>query len=635
MGAKIHELLMNTYRSSIVAFLVYFQSSYAGLLGPLSCVSNFSNFTQETFQFLKPTFTDIAVTVKRDAPTLGLEEQEKFCRNYRQLVSDYDKNDNEKWMQSVFKPEAGVFLDHGVSIVKGIVEALGAFGKFSNPHLVYEPEASLEALCTPTAIPLNGSNAITFTSCVAELMVKVDSLQRVINRWPTRYFNFGPEILIRCTPFRSFGPQELPGDSLVEWPRLLVNNPFVDMAKTYMQTTASLLLENFLEKSELAACCPGGNTSVGEDALADLKCLVDIRKMPTTLSAAKTWFSKDPTASAESYLPPSRMVNVWRWFFPNAEMRSAVELQDVTLFHSSSDSDMNSIEPVMQHFADLNILIASLGFIVSVLMSHDKKQLLFDKKRLTGGIKRAVEVSVLQVDKIKADMVSEHRELFQRACKSRMTFAQLDVWLEKLKSMLPDLKAMLCQCALKELKPLVDDVRRYTPDWQGIVNDHFYVKAKAQQGLIAYPFTSLLETSTKDLFDAVVDLANTATTWSVANILDEDDCWTTLKACSISTISDAKQFLRVRAGCNIVQNCRGKNQQEQAEWILKRSKNKLPAKLESALRYCLRKQNGSGFGFHDDVSPEKRPRHALADDHDDVSPGTRPGHVLADEAIME
>ena len=51
MGAKIHELLMNTYRSSIVAFLVYFQSSYAGLLGPLSCVSHFSNFTQETFQF--------------------------------------------------------------------------------------------------------------------------------------------------------------------------------------------------------------------------------------------------------------------------------------------------------------------------------------------------------------------------------------------------------------------------------------------------------------------------------------------------------------------------------------------------------------------------------------------------------
>ena len=51
MGAKIHELLMNTYRSSIVAFLVYFQSSYAGLIGPLSCVSHFSNFTQETFQF--------------------------------------------------------------------------------------------------------------------------------------------------------------------------------------------------------------------------------------------------------------------------------------------------------------------------------------------------------------------------------------------------------------------------------------------------------------------------------------------------------------------------------------------------------------------------------------------------------
>ena len=132
-----------------------------------------------------------------------------------------------------------------------------------------------------------------------------------------------------------------------------------------------------------------------------------------------------------------------------------------------------------------------------------------------------------------------------------------------------------------------------------------------------------------------MDLANTSTTWSVANTLDADDCWTTLKACAVSTINDAKLFLKVRAGCNIVQNLRGKNQQEQAEWILKRSKNKLPAKLESSLRYCLRKQNGSGFGFHDDVSPEKRPRHALADDHDDVSPGKRPRHVLADEAIME
>ena len=117
--------------------------------------------------------------------------------------------------------------------------------------------------------------------------------------------------------------------------------------------------------------------------------------MITTLENAKTWFSTDPDASAESHLSPSKMVKLWQRLYPNVESLSAADLQDITLFQSSSDSDMNSIEPVMQHFADLNTLLASLGFMTSVLCSYEKKGLLHNNA-LSQGMKRAVEVSCSQ-----------------------------------------------------------------------------------------------------------------------------------------------------------------------------------------------------------------------------------------------
>ena len=238
-GAKIHGLLMSTYRNSIAAYLVYFQSTFANILEPLLCVSYFSDFEQEDCDIIQPIFKAIAFAMKRDS--LGLEEQEKFCRMYRQLVSDSEEIEADTWMGLVFNSEAVSYLDHGVSIVKGIVEALEAFGKFSSPHLVYEPEVFFEDACKPTATPTNGSHAITFASCVAELMLKVDSLRRILDRRPTSFFDLGNDI--RCAPFRNFDETRFVGDSLVEWPRLLFDNPFVAVAKTYMQRLASLFLK--------------------------------------------------------------------------------------------------------------------------------------------------------------------------------------------------------------------------------------------------------------------------------------------------------------------------------------------------------------------------------------------------------
>ena len=85
---------MSTYRNSIAAFLVYFQSTFAATLEDLSSVGHSADFKQENFVTIQPTFKAIAQAMKRD--TLGLEEQEKYCRMYRQLVSDYDKNEAEK-----------------------------------------------------------------------------------------------------------------------------------------------------------------------------------------------------------------------------------------------------------------------------------------------------------------------------------------------------------------------------------------------------------------------------------------------------------------------------------------------------------------------------------------------------------
>ena len=146
---------------------------------------------------------------------------------------------------------------------------------------------------------------------------------------------------------------------------------------------------------ELEACCYDEPVSVWVNLQADLNSLVDTRKMAATLRCAKTWLSTDPTASAESHLSPSKMVKLWQRLYPNVESLSAAELQDITLFQSSSDSDMNRIELVMQHFADLNTLLASLGFMTSVLCSYEKKGLLHNNA-LFQGMKRAVEVSCSQ-----------------------------------------------------------------------------------------------------------------------------------------------------------------------------------------------------------------------------------------------
>ena len=211
------------------------------------------------------------------------------------------------------------------------------------------------------------------------------------------------------------------------------------------------------------------------------------------------------------------------------------------------------------------------------------------KNALSLGIKRAIEVSQFQVGKIKEDMVSDqHGELLQRACKTRMKFAHLDKWLEKVQSILPDLKAMMCQCALKELKPLVDEVKRYTPAWHEIVSDTTYVKTKAQQSIIGYRFTENLANAADTLFNALRDLAHTIITWSVSSQLEQDHAWHVLKGVALAAVNEAKLFLRVRAGCTIVQNMRGKDQIDQATRIL--SKGPMPATLTSALRQLAHAQ---------------------------------------------
>ena len=59
------------------------------------------------------------------------------------------------------------------------------------------------------------------------------------------------------------------------------------------------------------------------------------------------------------------------------------------------------------------------SFIASVFKTYDKKGFMFNNA-LSQGIKRAVEVSCIQVCRIKEDLVSDqHGELLQRACKKR------------------------------------------------------------------------------------------------------------------------------------------------------------------------------------------------------------------------
>ena len=86
------------------------------------------------------------------------------------------------------------------------------------------------------------------------------------------------------------------------------------------------------------------------------------------------------------------------------------------------------------------------------------------------------------------------------------------------------------------------------------------------------------------LFNALRDLAHTIITWSVSSQLEQDHAWQVLKGVAYAAVNEAKLFLKVRAGCNIVQNMRGKDQIDQATRIL--SEGPMPATLTSALRQC-------------------------------------------------
>ena len=91
------------------------------------------------------------------------------------------------------------------------------------------------------------------------------------------------------------------------------------------------------------------------------------------------------------------------------------------------------------------------------------------------------------------------------------------------------------------------------------------------------------------LFNALRDLAHTIITWSVSSQLEQDHAWHVLKGVALAAVNEAKLFLRVRAGCTIVQNMRGKDQIDQATRILS-SKGPMPAALTSALRQLAHAQ---------------------------------------------
>ena len=95
------------------------------------------------------------------------------------------------------------------------------------------------------------------------------------------------------------------------------------------------------------------------------------------------------------------------------------------------------------------------------------------------------------------------------------------------------------------------------------------------------------------LFNALRDLAHTIITWSVSSQLEQDHAWQVLKGVAYAAVNEAKLFLKVRAGCNIVQNKRGKDQIDQASCIL--TKGQLPGKLASALRHCISVHGGGGL----------------------------------------
>ena len=147
-----------------------------------------------------------------------------------------------------------------------------------------------------------------------------------------------------------------------------------------------------------------------------------------------------------------------------------------------------------------------------------------------------------------------------------------------------------CQHALTGLTPLVETVKKFTPEWKHVVSDIIYAKQKAQQVIISYAFTAQLEAATGDLFNALKDLSTNVAAWSVSCLLDKVDDWLVLKAAATAAHNEGKLFLRVRAGCNIVQNKRGKIQVDEASSLL--AKGPLPDKLASALRYCITVHGG-------------------------------------------
>ena len=134
------------------------------------------------------------------------------------------------------------------------------------------------------------------------------------------------------------------------------------------------------------------------------------------------------------------------------------------------------------------------------------------------------------------------------------------------------------------LSDLVDSANSHTPKWEHIVNENIYSKELAKKHIIGHKQTDALQEDVAALYRAIYDLSSTMQRWACGSLLGADDRWGVAMEKLRGAHNGGKQFLKVRAGCAIVQMTNGSGGSAQSDDALALvAKGGLPAKLTREL----------------------------------------------------
>ena len=614
-GVQIRDLFADVTFASYIASLGALHSRYNFVFPGVESLPAAEDFNKSHFEELQPIFKKIAWT--QNQHPFKLETQKRFAATYEKYV-EAANNDSEDWLKSVFDQELLEELQTRNSVLAACNEVVQALSKFAGPYVFFNSDGTLDPqLYNNIAADTGSQEPVNFLACSVNLLVKCKELARVCAQGT--HIVEAPFALV-ISEKTMVTPMAL--SDLYRCPEFLRDNKFAVVAQSYVMTSAAQILIEFRESCELEAMRNFTEADAQASMMEKLERVLCTAEMPKTLSAATTWFDAYSEAEPHWWLTVAKLLMLWR------KMGDALDALDTKVVDASAlivgggAARRPVVMDFMEHYKDLNVSMASFGYIMKKLSVPDS---VVAKNHLCAGLKKAVAVcdTALNAASLRAS-TQEFMEYF--AVQRLDTFVprdRLESWCVSAQELMPTIKTELCFKALASQEPLVAQVEKHTPRYSHVVSDTMYSKALAQQCIINWAFTDRLEAEVGDLFTCLVDLSTMVTTWNVKAELEENELWIAARKRATEAANDGKKFLRVRAACNIVQHMKGKDQIDNAKAIL--TKGSLPEKLTSALNAAIKQNGGANSG------PFKRKR---SDEDFESSDPVGPGQLASSSTAL-